>query len=263
MDPPAVARGPPRTLGGVRGVSRVKLALTRPAQRLRARRERRDWNRRLRRLYRHFVAPGELCFDVGANIGSRVAALLDIGAYVVAVEPQAHCADELRRRFGRTARAVVVESALGAAPGEAELLVTDYDTVSTLSREWVDRVRAAGRFHLDWKGSVTVPVTTLDALIARHGRPVFCKIDVEGYEPQVLGGLSEPIRTIAFEFTPEFGEAASACVERLLELGLTRFAFSAGESLELGAWMGADEMLAFLQAIPRDGRSFGDVYAGL
>jgi FkbM family methyltransferase len=180
----------------------------------------------------------------------------------VAVEPQRHCADELRRRFGGSG-AVVLESALGAAPGEAELFVTDYDTVSTLSREWSERVRAAGRFDLEWHGSETVPVTTLDALIAEHGCPVFCKIDVEGYEPQVLAGLSEPIRTVLFEFTPEFPEAASASIERLRELGLARFAFSSGESLELGPWMGAAEISAFVEAAPRDGRMFGDIYAAL
>lgn len=237
--------------------------LGRPVRLVERWRERRLWELRLRRLYGQFVQPGDLCFDVGANVGTRTAALLAIGARVVAVEPQAACATELRRRLGRSGRAVVVESALGAAPGEAELLVTDYDTVSTLSREWADRVRAAGRFDLEWRERLTVPVTTLDALIAAHGRPVFCKIDVEGYEPQVLEGLSEPIPAIAFEFTPEFGEAAEACVERLRELGLTRFAYSPGESLELGPWLEAEEILDFLAAFPRDGRSFGDVYARL
>ena len=56
-------------------------------------------------------------------------------------------------------------------------------------------------------------------------------------------------------------EAASACVERLDGLGVERFAYSPGESLELGEWLAAGEMIEFLGAFPRDGRSFGDVYA--
>ena len=34
------------------------------------------------------------------------------------------------------------------------------------------------------------------------GKPAFCKIDVEGYEYKVIKGLSEPLNTVSFEFTP-------------------------------------------------------------
>ncbi len=40
------------------------------------------------RLYRQFVRPGDLVFDVGAHVGDRVASFQRIGARVVAVEPQ-------------------------------------------------------------------------------------------------------------------------------------------------------------------------------
>jgi hypothetical protein len=39
-------------------------------------------------FYQQFLQPGDLCFDVGANMGNRVEAFLKIGANVVVVEPQ-------------------------------------------------------------------------------------------------------------------------------------------------------------------------------
>ena len=198
---------------------------------------------------------------MGANVGERTSVFLALGARVVAVEPQPDCARRLRDRFAGSSRLQVVESALGPEPGEAELLTTGYDTLATLSPEWVGRVRETGRFALDWTGRIAVPVTTLDRLIAAHGRPAFCKIDVEGYERQVLEGLTQPLPALSFEFTPEYVEATESCLRLLQGLGLERFALSLGESMELGAWTTADSILAELRALPRGTRVFGDVYA--
>lgn len=244
-------------LGGVRRL------LVGPRRRLEAARARREWQAQALAFYGSFVRPGELCFDIGANIGNRVRVFLALGARVVAVEPQRACADELRKRGGAGGALTVIEAAAGAEAGEAQLFVADYHTVSSLSRDWIDRVRAAGRFDLGWRQAVTVPVTTLDALIAEYGAPTFCKIDVEGYEEQVLAGLSQPLRALSFEFTPEYEEAAFACVRRLAALGMTRFAYSAGESLRLGEWTTADRIVEQLREQPHDGRAFGDVYAAM
>ena len=58
--------------------------------------------RRLSRFYAPFIRPGDLCFDVGAHVGNRVAAWRRLGARVVAVEPQAHLHGWLRRLYGRS-----------------------------------------------------------------------------------------------------------------------------------------------------------------
>src|SRR3970282_98282 len=52
--------------------------------------------RRLADLYRPFVEPGDLCFDVGAHVGDRTRALRRLGGRVVAVEPQPACLGLLR-----------------------------------------------------------------------------------------------------------------------------------------------------------------------
>jgi hypothetical protein len=59
-------------------------------------------------LLSEFIRPGDLAFDVGANIGDRTDLMLSLGANVVAFEPQPICAREVRAR-GSAKRLTVVE----------------------------------------------------------------------------------------------------------------------------------------------------------
>ena len=152
---------------------------------------------RLRAFYRPLVPPGGLAFDIGAHLGNRTLAWRRLGARVVAVEPQPDCLRVLHHLFARDRAVTVLPVAVGEAEGEAQLLVSARTpTVSTLSADWAQRVGATPAFRgVRWSGGVRVPVTTLDALIARHGRPDFVKIDVEGSELDVLEQLAPRLRS--------------------------------------------------------------------
>ena len=213
-------------------------------------------------LYGQFVAPGDLCFDIGANVGVRSAVLHALGARVVAVEPQHGCAEQLRERFGSSVE--VVEAAVGAEPGTADLLVPAAHTLATLSPAWADAVRESGRFaEHRWDNVERVDVITLDGLISRYGLPTFVKIDVEGYELEALRGLSVPVDVLSLEFDFEFLESRLACVDRLASLDMPRFNFSEGETMELvfAEWVDAETISRYLRDTPRDVEFFGDIYA--
>ncbi|HRY15437.1 MAG TPA: FkbM family methyltransferase [Candidatus Competibacteraceae bacterium] len=220
--------------------------------------------RRLTQFYAQFIQPGDLCFDIGAHVGSRLRAWTPLGARIVAVEPQSDCMALLRRWFGHRAQITLIEQAVGAKPGVAELLISSRTpTVTTLSPAWIAAVQQERGFaKVRWDAPLPVPVTTLDALIARYGAPAFCKIDVEGYELEVLQGLSQPIPALSFEYLPACLDTARDCVATLAVLGPYVFNWSVGEAqcLRSADWLSAPDLLERLEVEARTGRS-GDIYA--
>jgi FkbM family methyltransferase len=218
----------------------------------------------LDRLYRRFVKAGDLVFDIGAHVGDRTAAFRRLGARVVAVEPQPALIKTLQLMFGRD-RAVTIEPiAVGRNAGVVDLkLNVDNPTVSSASDAFLRAADGApGWERQAWTKIVPVPVATIDTLIARHGRPAFVKIDVEGFEAEALAGLSHPCPALSFEFTTIAREVAAACVERCAALGYRRFNAVLGEchSFVHGDWISAEALTAWLKALPHEANS-GDVYA--
>lgn len=214
--------------------------------------------RKMLNFYLQFIKKGDLCFDIGAHKGNRTAIFLKLRARVVAVEPQESCIKYLQSKFGKNPNFVLVEKGLANKEEEFTMSICEKeDSISTFSKKW-----KTGRLsNYKWNKKKLVQVTTLDALIKEFGLPVFCKIDVEGFEYQVLKGLSRPIKYLSFEFTKEFLDDTNICIDYLLSLGYTQFNCSIGESMQLlfPAWVTAGNLLKKLNSI-EDNLLWGDIY---
>ena len=94
----------------------------------------------------------------------------------------------------------VEKLAVGSEPGFAQLHLGEMDIAP----------RAAS--NREWE---TITVSTLDSLEACHGVTRYVKIDVEGYEPDVLLGLSQAIAIVSFEVQGPAIHMAADCVDIL------------------------------------------------
>jgi FkbM family methyltransferase len=178
----------------------------------------------LRTLLSQFIQPGTLVFDIGAHTGYYAACFVDLGARVVCVEPQPYCIQKLTRRFKNYPDLMIVEMGLAEEGGERVLHI---DTRNSVTASFSEKFISQGPFkNRRWAQEIIVPVITLDDLILEYGKPVFCKIDVEGYEPNVLKGLSNAIPCISFEYTQSFLDDARNCLDLLGKLGPMRMNYA-------------------------------------
>lgn len=212
-------------------------------------------------FYSSFLNKGDFCYDIGANLGNRSEVFLDIGCKVLAVEPQPELVKYLYHKFKDQIQ--IIPKAIGTQEGKADLYLSVDSPLSSLSKEWIDELKK-GRFNqVDWNKSIEVELTTLDNLISKFGKPNFCKIDVEGYELEVLKGLSHKIDIISFEFTiPEFKDRAIECIKYLNSFGECICNYSSGESLIFGLdqWLSVEDFLTLFEKLVESGIKDGDIY---
>ena len=216
------------------------------------------------RLYAQFVKRGDLVFDIGAHVGDRVASFRRLGARVVAVEPQPPLVLTLKTLYGRDRNVTIESKAVGSSPGTLDMKINvDNPTISTISSAFIDAAKGAQGWEGQvWEKTISVPVITVDELVAAHGIPSFIKIDVEGYEQEVLAGMTRPVPALSFEFTTIQREVAQSCIARCQALGFRRYNAALGESQVLGEWRSAEDIARWLKELPHAANS-GDIYARL
>lgn len=177
------------------------------------------------------LPPDGVAMDIGANIGLSalvLAALLPKGR-VVAAEPAPRTVRALRETLalnGLQGRVAVEAVAVAAAAGEAAFAA---DATHSAGSKIVND----GTMDRAALSTVTVPVTTLDALAAAHrlSRLDLVKVDVEGFEGDVLDGARETIARFRPAFILEFNAWTLLCNRNanpraVLEDWLARFPFA-------------------------------------
>ena len=207
-------------------------------------------------FYRSFLSgfqQGNLIFDVGANVGDKTSTFLKLGARVVAIEPddlnQAILKEKfLKYRFAPKRVTVVGKGVSYRSAVETMWVNQPGSAMNTFSQKWAEALEHDERrfgCSLEFAKGKAIEMTTLEELMVTHGVPFFVKIDVEGYEINVLKGLQRPVPYLSFEANlPEFRLEGLQCIEILDHLaadGKFNFAADCKQGLALERWLDRSE----------------------
>ena len=208
-----------------------------------------------------YFAPGDIYFDIGAHKGDKAIQFIDNNFEVVLVEPQPLCIEYLNQHFGDNKRVHILQRGLGDKPDVLELSINSKEPVlTTFNEEW-----KTGRFITSkWDQKLDVPITTLDKLIIKYGHPRYIKIDVEGYEFNVIRGLTQKTGLISFEFTSEFVKNSSKCISYLNSIGYNKFNFSQADETKffLDKWLDSVSFEILIKDLASKYTGlWGDIYA--
>ena len=145
------------------------------------------WNADEYDAFRRDIRPGDVVFDVGANLGAYTllfAQWAGAEGRVFAFEPAPQPYEGLRQLLDANAlasRVTPIQAAVSASEGTAMFLASGTDGASRI----VDG---------EGDGTISVPTVTIDAVCRRERvRPRFIKVDAEGAELDVLRGARETI----------------------------------------------------------------------
>ena len=220
---------------------------------------------KVRAFYGQFIGAGDLCFDIGANIGKKLAVFLDLGARVVAVEPVPNLCRVLEKKFAVNPEFKLVQAGISQDGKPATLYVhNSHSELTTLCQRWVAELPNLNpEVSNSWTKYAGVATITLDRLISQFGTPDFCKIDVEGFEDKVFAGLSRPLPKICFEALPFFGQPAAIALERLKYLGNYRCNYTLDESRGWGMkhWVDINRMSEVFASMRKLGEPACDIHA--
>lgn len=213
-------------------------------------------------FYSTFISKDDIVFDIGANWGNRSEVFLSIGAKVIALEPLNNCFDYLKYKF-KFEKFTAINKGVGSTNRTQALYKPDTaDTIASFSTDFISKTE--DRFgDKNWSVVSEMEIVTLDSLIEKYGQPRFIKIDVEGYELDVLQGLTKKVNIVCFEFTiPELHEQLLSCLNTLSKLGNYVCNYAVGETTEFNnkTWISKSQLIEEIESFKQRNISWGDIY---
>lgn len=170
-----------------------------------------------------------LIFDIGANHGLFTDKCLSEYPYckIILVEANSSLVEKLTRKY-KDKNVIVLERLVSNVDDEElEFWISPNDTISTASTDWItnSRFRDSG----NWYKPEIKKTITIETLISKYGNPNLIKIDVEGYEFEVISGLCSKQEMICFEWTEEEYIKLNDTASHLRNLGYEKFGFTYGD----------------------------------
>ena len=174
-----------------------------------------------------------LIFDIGFNVGEFTQTCFNKykDCNVIAVEANPNLVNSVSQHFFTNYNFSLLNNLVSDREGEQLdfYINPNASGISTASTQFMENSRfTKGSKYIEenstkWAAPIKVQSTTLDAMIERYGMPDLIKIDVEGYEYNVLSGLAQKANDICFEWHEEEKDNLYKILEHLQSIGYNQF----------------------------------------
>jgi FkbM family methyltransferase len=207
--------------------------------------------RKFLNFYNQYVGNSDFCITIGDSSANVSATLLKLGAMVLIVEPLPESVDFVQKKLDKQEHKIILHEDIGAFNAEFtynqayEKNILPYSSNLTVS-----------------ENQSVVKITTVDELIRVYGVPTFLMINANGYENDVLKGLSKPILTLSVAFYSYLKEKTIEVMRRLMHIGDYEFNWILNEEAKFQSkeWMSAKALHASM-ADHNEDRFSGFIFA--
>jgi FkbM family methyltransferase len=132
----------------------------------------------------------DVVLDIGANIGYYVlveARLVGVNGKVYAVEPVQGNVDLLKKnvRLNNLENVAISQLAIGECNGESAIYVSNFSNLCAMDKNFV-----GGKII----GVQSVSEETVDSFLNNKSSPNLIRMDVEGYEYQIIRGMPQTLK---------------------------------------------------------------------
>jgi FkbM family methyltransferase len=158
--------------------------------------------------------------DVGANHGLYTDANINKFSHFILVEANPLLYQELIEKYKSFPNITVIHAIASNKPSET-FYVSNADQISTVDTDWITKSRFSKNYT--WRPLHGIKTIPLDKIVELFPTIERIKIDVEGYEYNVLQSLHKKVPTLCFEWAEEKKEELLLSIQYVKDLGYQYF----------------------------------------
>jgi len=161
-----------------------------------------------------------ILIDIGANHGQYTDAQVNNFSKVILVEANPFLCQGLEEKYKDNSNISII-NAIASNKEEETFFISNADQISTADPEWISNSRFSKDYQ--WRPIQGIQTISLDSLVNKYPDVKRVKIDVEGYEWNVIQSLHGKVPELCFEWAEEKKEDILKTLTYLHELGFEKF----------------------------------------